>query len=224
MIAIVVVLASVVFMFARQGLAKAAASKSLARLRQSGSILLADAQEKNGKMQYAVDAEPVDSEFLPYNIVRKSLGIEISSQQTALGLCDIMHWDAAKLKPAIYPRNCFGVNFTDIPDVPAGFGVTWTDETVGTASGDVAVRTLISTTVNRPGFYPILLDSSNAQGEEIFRIREADGGYVGLRNSGKAHGFFLDGSARALDKGELKAAGFTRACDNSTTPPKMLRL
>lgn len=219
-IAIVAVLALTAFMFARKGLEKATSSRALSRLRQSGAILLADAQEKNGRMQYAISDAQVDSPLLPYNIVRNTLGIDVSTTQTPVGLCEIMHWDPVKLKPGAYQRNCFGVNFTNIPDEPEGQGVQWTDGT----SGDVEVRTLISATVNRPEFYPLLLDSSTVKGEEIFSIREDEGGYVGLRNSGKAHGYFLDGSARELGVSELKSAGFAKAYDNSSTPPKMRTL
>jgi prepilin-type N-terminal cleavage/methylation domain-containing protein len=223
-IAIVAVLALTAFTFARRGLDRAAASKSLSRLRQSGTILLAEAQEKNGRMQYAVDDAVVDSPLLPYNIVRASLGIGFSAQRSAVQLCDIMHWDAVKLKPADFHRNCFGVNFTNIPDDPEGRGVQWIDEMLATENGTYEVRTLINAAVNRPDAYALLLDSSNTRGEEVFRIREDEGGFVGLRNSGMAHGFFLDGSARQLDSTGLKNIGFTRACDNSTSPPRMRNL
>lgn len=224
-IAIVAVLALTAFMFARRGLDKASASKSLSRLRQSGAILLADAQDKNGRMQYAVDAAQADSPFLPYNIVRNAMGLEVSAARTAAGLCDIMHWDPAKLKPKDYPMNCYGVNFTTIPDEPEGHGVEWLDETITTADGlTVDVRTLIGAKVGRPEIYPLLLDSSNAKGEEVFCIREDEGGFVGLRNSGLAHGYFLDGSARQLDGPELRKAGFSRVYDNSTSPPKLRSL
>lgn len=225
-IVILAVLFSVVFMFARKGIAKASASKSLSRLRESGAILLADVQEKNGKLQFAADAGQADSPYLPYNIVRANLGLEIpeSGPQTAAQMCEIMHWDPAKLKPAVYPQNCYGVNFTNIPNDPEGFGVTWADETLVTDKGEVQVRNLVLAGITRPEFYPFLMDSSDAQGNEVFRIRESEAGYVGLRNNGKAHAYFLDGSARELGPVELKAAGFTRACDNSITPPTLRSL
>lgn len=222
--AIVAVLAVSAFVFARQGLDKAASSKSLSRLRQSGTILLVEAIERNGKMQYAVNDAAVDSPLLPYNIVRTTLGIEYSQQQSAIHLCDIMHWDAVKLKPTDFPRNCFGVNFTNIPDEGDGRAVQWIEETLTDDNGSHELRTLITASVNRPETYALLLDSSNTQGEEVFQIREDEGGFVGLRNSGKAHGFFLDGSARQLDVSELKNQGFTRVCDNRTNPPRMRNL
>ena len=224
-IAIVAVLALTAFMFARRGLEKASASQSLSRLRQSGSILLADAQDKNGKLQYAIDSQQPDSPYLPYNIVRNALGLEVSTGQAATGLCDIMHWDPAKLKPADYHMNCYGVNFTTIPDEPEGSGVEWLSETIATTDGQTAeVRTLISAKVSRPDAYPLLMDSSNSKGEEVFRISEDQGGFVGLRNSGKAHAYFLDGSARELDAPQLKKAGFSKVYDNHTTPPTMRAL
>lgn len=219
-IAIVAVLVATSFMFARKAMDKAASSRSLSRMRQSGMILLSDAQDKNGRMQYAADALQADSPLLPYNIVRNALGMEVSAGQSPTGLCDIMHWDPVKLKPTNYHMNCYGVNFTTIAGVGDRRGVEWLDETIITDDSELAVRTLIAATVDRPETYPILLDSSNARGEEVFSVIESEGRYVALRNSGKAHGYFLDGSAREMGVIELKKAGFSKAYDNSTTPPK----
>lgn len=224
-IAIVMVLATIAFLFARQGLAKATASKALERLRQSGSILLANAQEKNGKFEFSVSDQPPTSDYLPYNIVRKDLGIDYSSGiQKENQLCEIMHWDQKKLKPTVYVRNCFGVNFTEISGGPEGTDVTWKDDKVTTDAGDIRVRSLMQSTLGRPERYPLLLESSDSKGNEIFYVREEEGGRVGLRDMGKSLGFFMDGSARPLDKKELKNCGFNSAYDNSTNPPKSVKL
>jgi predicted pyridoxine 5'-phosphate oxidase superfamily flavin-nucleotide-binding protein len=71
-----------------------------------------------------------------------------------------------------------------------------------------------------------LIDSSTAIGMEIFRIEEKFGDCVGLREAGgtKASAFLFDGSARHLDKADLKKAGFTKAYDNSTPSPKSVTL
>ena len=219
-IAIVAVLALTAFMFARRGLEKATASKALSRLRQSGTILLADAQDKNGKLQYAVSAQQPESPWLPYNIVRNALDLKVAADQRASELCEIMHWDPTKLKPTTYQMNCYGVNFTTINSEFEDQRVEWTDESITTDTSMEDVRTLIIARIGRPESYPFLMDSSNARGEETFAIRQDLGNYVGLRNSGKAHGYFLDGSVRQLGPVELKQAGFTRVYDNSTTPPK----
>lgn len=224
-IAIVMVLATLAFIFAKQGLAKATASKAMERMRQSGSILLANAQEKNGKFEFATDAEPANSEFLPYNIVRKELGIDFSDGENKENqLCDIMHWDHKKLKPTNFVRNCFGVNFTEIKGGAEGTEVIWKDDKVTTDAGDIQVRSLMQSTVGRPERYPILLESSDAKGNEIFSIREGEAGRVGMRDLGKSLGFFMDGSARPLDKKDLKNCGFSNAYDNTKTPPKSVKL
>lgn len=223
-IAIVAVLALVAFTFARKGLQKAAASRAMSNLRQSGAILLSNAQENNGRLQYAIDADESESPYLPYNIVRKALDIEIVPEQTAKSLCEIMHWNAAKLKPTVYQKNCFGVNFTQIPADKDDPGVQWKEETISGAGNGIAVRTLYLSTVKRLGRYPILLDSSDSKGNEIFAIREESGNFPGMRNSGKANGFFLDGSSRELGHPELKDAGFNYAYDNSKKPPSLEEL
>lgn len=245
---LVLVVAALVFMFTRTGMSKASSSNSLSRLRESGFLLLADAQEKNGRFQYALDDTPRDSPFLPYNIIRKALGVQTpgTGVQNKSHFCEIMHWDSGKLKPSVYHRNCFGVNFTDKP------GVNWTNEIVSIGDQVFEVHTLIAATVNSLNPFALLVDSSDFRGNEIFRIHEGENGgssgpangikphaqfprrpelptrvaagYVGLRNSGKAHAFFLDGSARALSPPDLKNEGFTKAYDNSTTPPVLKSL
>ncbi len=224
-IAIIMVLATVAFLFARQGLAKATATKALERLRQSGTILLADAQEKNGRFEFAVASDPPDSPYLPYNIVRKNLGIDFSNPlQSEAQLCDIMHWDNKKLKPTIFVRNCFGVNFTNIAGGPEGTDITWKDENVTSDTGEIAVRSLMQSNIGRPERYPLLMESSDQKGNEIFYIREREGNRVGLRDNGKSLGFFMDGSARPLDRKNLKELGFGNVFDNTTTPPKGVKL
>jgi prepilin-type N-terminal cleavage/methylation domain-containing protein len=223
-IAIVAVLAVAAFMFARTALDKAAASRSLSHLRQSGSVLLADAQDKNGRLQYVVNDGLTDSPLLPYNIVREAVGLDISPGQSVMQLCEIMHWNPSKLKPAVYPRNCFGINFNNLPGDGEIRGVEWVDDKLPMGETVVDVRTLTTATVPRPEAYPFLLDSSTARGDEIFSIRKEEGGYPGMRNSGKTHAYFLDGSARQLDRDGLRKAGFTMACDNSRTPPALISL
>lgn len=130
-----------------------------------------------------------------------------------------MHWDSSKLKPLVYRKNCFGVNFTtDIPEE-----VTWLEE-IMPESGNYKVKTLVLAAVARPDNYPLLIDLSDSKGDEILQILESVGGSVGLCNSGKAHGYFLDGSARELNPVDLKAAGFSKIYDNSTRLPKVRTL
>jgi len=225
-IAIIAVLAVLATMVAQFALAKAAGARGLERIRQSGLVLLSNAQDNGGKMQYSAGAyDDIDGQpaFMPYNIIRKEEGLIYIGAQADTNICTHMHWDYVKLKPAIYQQNCFGVNYTLVPDItnPGVNIANWTDGTVTVAGGaQVAVKTLILTTVTRPDAYPILLDSSDSLGNECFQIGGDAGGLVGLRNSGKANGFFLDGSSRVLDKVDLKKAGFTEAYDNTVKPPK----
>lgn len=219
-IAISGVMAMVAFYFARSGLNKAAASKSLSNIRQSGTVLLTHSQDMNGKLQYYGGGGSAGFDVRAYNIVRTTLGLNISGGTGNKGdLCDIMHWAPTKLKPVNYHWNCFAVNFTNVPD----FNVAWVNENL-TSPVAHSVRTLIPSVVTRPEAYPLLITSSTATGDEIFRILESNGDLVGLRSSGKAMACFLDGSARELNPTDLKNAGFTRAYDNSKTPPKLRTL
>jgi hypothetical protein len=88
------------------------------------------------------------------------------------------------------------------------------------------VKSLSIAAVARPGSYPLLVDSSRAGGGEIFRIDEGGGDCVGLREAGgtKASAFLFDGSARLMDKADLREAGFSKAIDTSKTPPVSITL
>ncbi len=217
-IAIIATLAALITMVAQAALAKAASAKALSNLRQSGTVFLASATEKNGKMQFTDDASGSDLSLLPYNVVRQQLGLRWgeTGETGPPQICEIMHWNFKKIKPKKYEQNCFGVNFTNVPD--SENLDEWTEDVV------TKVKTLALARISRPGAYPLLLDSSNAVGDEYFQILDSGDGAVGLRNSGRANAYFLDGSARPLDKADLKKAGFTKAFDNSTTPPKSVTL
>jgi len=228
-IVIVASLAALIAMVAQAALAKAASAKALANLRQSGTVFLAIATEKNGKLQFSDDASGSDLSLLPYNIVRQHLGLRwgATGETGQPQICEIMHWNFEKVKPTKYEQNCFGVNFTNVPDSSeSGFLAKWNEEEVTTTESvtPFTVKTLALAGVSRLGAYPILLDSSNAAGDEYFQILDSGTGAVGLRNSGKANAYFLDGSARPLDKTDLKKAGFTKAFDNKSSPPKSVTL
>lgn len=219
-LSIVGVLAVLVFLFAKRGMDGAAASRSLSGMRQSGAILLADAQDKNGRFRFHVDSGSPAEALLPYNIVRTAIGLNLNGGAGDAGeICEIMHWDPSRLKPAKPTENCFGLNFTDVPDS----GVVWqTGESE--SPPNESVRILIAAAVALPGRHPLLITSSNAAGEERFRVLESAGELVGLRANGRAHAFMMDGSTRELDRSALKDAGFSRAYDNRTRPPKPVTL
>lgn len=228
-IVIVASLAALIVLVAQAALAKAASAKALANLTQSGTALLSVAMEQNGKLQYSDDVGGSGVSQLPYNIIRQELGLRWGDvgETGQPVICEIMHWNFERVKPKKYEENCFGVNFTNVPDSSeSGFLAKWNEEEITTEKSGTPfkVKTLMLSVVNRPGAYPFLLDSSNATGDEYFQILESGSGAVGLRNAGKANAFFLDGSARTLDKVDLKKAGFTKAYDNKTTPPKSVSL
>ena len=218
-IVIVAVLATIAFLFARKGLESAANSRSLSHMRQSGALLLVDAQEKNGRFQYFAGGGSAGWDIRHYNIVRKALGLRTNGGEGNRGdLCEIMHWNPAKLPPNNYHWNCFAVNFTNVPD----FGAVWQQETIPTPVSHNA-RTLVLSAVISPNRYPLLATASTAAGDEIFRVMESNGDFVALRANGRAQVFMMDGSAREMDRNELKAARFTRGYDTSTRPPKAVK-
>lgn len=219
-ISIVAVLATLVFLFARRGMDGASASRSLSGIRQSGAILLADAQDKNGRFQFRADDGSAADERLPYNIVRSAIGLDLTGGAGDAGdLCEIMHWDPSRLKPSNLTQNCYGLNFTDVPDS----GVVW-QPGESESSGDATLLSLIAATVTQPGRHPLLVTSSTSTGAESSRVMDSSSSLVGLRARGRALAFMLDGSSRELDRSALKDAGFTRAYDNRTQPPTPVTL
>jgi prepilin-type N-terminal cleavage/methylation domain-containing protein/prepilin-type processing-associated H-X9-DG protein len=216
-ITIIIVLAGVTMAVTGRIKDRAMAATRLSNVRQAGMLLLGKAGEMSGRCSYFYGGSG-GFDFRPYLIVRGELGIAMDANY----ICEIMHWDIKRLPPTGNPHwNCYAVNFTDVPVL----GAKWINETlVDWNNRSSNVKSLSVASITRPEAYPLLVDSSEASGQEIFRLQEGSGNCVGLRNSGKANAFMFDGSARLMDKTDLKKAGFAKAYDNSTTPPKLITL
>lgn len=189
-------------------------------MRQSGIALLSIAADNNGRCSYFAGG---NGNFgrRPYIMIRDHLG---NYNQNVV---EMMHWDIKKRPPTNNPHwNCRAVNFLDVT-YPDGTSTSWaTLNMVDPAGRSGVVNSLSIAAVARPNSYPLLIDSSRAGGAEIFRIDERRGDFVGLREAEgtKASAFFFDGSARHMDKSDLRKAGFTKAIDNSATPPELVDL
>lgn len=217
-IAIIAVLAGGIFAIASKSREKARATVRLSSIREAGSSFLAVAAENNGRCAYFGGGSG-NFEYRPYLIIRNE-----SLQKE--GPMQIMHWDADKLPPNKGNEhwNCRAINFQDVTHTD-GTSTKWTMQGVKDGAGRSGnLKTLSLAAVARPWSYPLVIDSSNAAGNEIFRINESAGECVGLRESGKANAFLFDGSARRMDRADLKKSGFTKAYDNSTKPPKPITL
>jgi prepilin-type N-terminal cleavage/methylation domain-containing protein len=215
-ITIIAVLAGIAFTATSNLKERAGAAKRISDVRQAGAILLAKASDTSGRCQYFSGGSG-SFDFRPYYIVKTELGMEIYDTNEA----DIMFWNSKKLSPKLPAWNCRAINFKNVPDLKA----VWKTESVKDSLGRSAnVASLIVGDVTRPGVYPLMIDSSHASGDETFRIND-NADCVGLREAGKkANAFMLDGSVRSMGIAELKAAGFTKAYDNSSTPPKLISL
>lgn len=215
-ITIIIVLSGITFALTGKFKQRAAAAKCVSDIRQAGTILLFHAGERNNRCQYFASGSG-NFELRPYFIVKTELGLDIFSQTET----EIMSWDSKKLPPKLPAWNCRAVNFHNVPELDA----RWINSRVEDSQGrNATISTLFIASITRPGIYPLLIDSSKSNGEETFRINENNGDCVGLREDGmKANAFMLDGSVRSMGVPELKAAGFTKAYDNSTTPPRLIR-
>jgi prepilin-type N-terminal cleavage/methylation domain-containing protein len=217
-ILIVVVLAALSFTITRKVQQNAQATTRLSNIRQAGSMLLAMAAENNGRCSFFAGGNS-GWDYRHYLMIRKELGMTNNND-----LVEILHWDSRKLPPALPHWNCRAVNFQNV-SYPDGTSTTWTQEAIKNNDGTTAnVKSLSLASVAKPGSYPLLIDSSTAGGSEIFRINDSTGDWVGLRESGKAGAYLFDGSARLMDKDELKRAGFKKAYDNSKKPPVSITL
>ena len=194
----------------------------LSNIRQSGIVLMSIAADNNGRHAYFAGGNG-NFQRRPYLMVRDHLGNYRSND----GTVEIMHWDIKKRPPGNNKHwNCRAVNFMNVT-YPDGTSTTWGTTNVKDPSGrDAVLNTLSSAAVARPNSYPLLIDSSRANGAEIFRIREGGGDYVGLREADgtKANAFMFDGSARQMDRSDLREAGFTKAVDTSVSPPEVIDL
>lgn len=216
-IAIVLILATAIFAVLKQARNRAQTVKRLNNVRTAGTILLGKAFDMNGRCAFFAGGQSGGFDLRPYNIVRDALGIPRGTND----VCETMHWDVVQQPPQVPLHwNCLAINFQNVPE----FGIFWKDESIEFSGGTYNVKSLLVSSIPRPSSYPLLIDSSQADGKEIFRIRESGAEYVGLRNNGKANAYFFDGSSRSMDKADLKNAGFTKAYDNSVQPPKVVQL
>ena len=222
-IVIIAALAAIVVSVTRRVQQSAQASTRLLNMRQAGTVLLGIAADRNGRCTYFSGGNG-NFAYRHYLMARNELGLTGTGNR----VLEIMHWDSRKRPPSKGNEHwtCRAINFKSVT-YPDGSSTRWTQESVKDASGSGGhVKSLSIAAVARPSSYPLLIDSSRAGGGEIFRIDETEGDYVGLREAGgtKACAFFFDGSARLMDKTELKNAGFRKAIDNSESPPVQITL
>lgn len=218
-IAILAVIVSSMTMKIRE---KANASTRLSNMRQAGTVLMSIAADNNGRHAYFAGGNG-NFNHRPYIMVRDYLGNYRSQNYV-----EIMHWDVKRRPPSNNNQhwNCRAVNFMEVT-YPDGTSVSWIPQTVRDPSGrDANLNTLTVAAIPRPNSYPLLIDSSRPNGAEIFRINEGNGDHVGLReaNGTKASAFFFDGSARHMDRADLKRSGFSSAVDTSVSPPEVISL
>lgn len=218
-IGIVVLLAGLALTMVNRSMARARSANAMSNLRQCGMILLSDASEKGDRLNFFSGGASGGFDLRPYNMVRAFLGKPQGEWNNLLqNRIDVMHWDPKRVPPKNFHWNCYAVNFTQMLD----WGVEWKIEN-GRADGSNG-RVLQLSKVIRPESYPILMDGSTSDGSEIFRVGIVANEMPGLRNQGKAHAFMLDGSGSSLDRKGLRDAGFNRAYDNSTDPPRSITL
>ncbi len=213
-IAIVATLAAVVLTLTRGAKDSAKLIQRASTLKSCGLALMSNANDNNGRLEYWA-AGTGGFKYSHYSIVGDILG-------WTDGICEPMHWDIKLLPPA--PKgngsrwNCAAINFSSLPE----FGVNWENSLVSDASQ--YVRRLNLSSVGRPNAYAFLLDASNSTGAETFRVNVGTTDLPALRTKQSTNAFFLDGSCRILNRADLKNAGFNEAYDNSTKPPKRVKL
>jgi prepilin-type N-terminal cleavage/methylation domain-containing protein len=216
---IIVILAVISTGFIKRGISRAESATAMSNLRQCGIILTHKALEKSNRLSLFSGGASGGFDERAYNIIREYLGFPQGSWNNQLqNRADIMHWNPKKVPPSNFHWDCYAINFTDVPR----FGVKWQVENARPDGSNG--RVLSIPTVERPEAYPILIDSSTSAGKEIFRVGIVSTELPALRNQGKAHAYFLDGSARSLDRENLGKAGFATAYDNSTSPPSLINL
>ncbi len=218
-ITIILVLAASLLMTMRNLKASAQSAKCLSRLRQSGTLLLASASDNGGRLRVFSGGNG-NFDFRTYTIIGEALGMSQTAtdvRHAAIG--EMMQCPSAPGPPYNPHWRCYGVNFTESTLA----GASWSAESIKDIAGERGnVSTLHLSKVAAPGLYVLLADSCQADGQQSFRITGDQ--RIGLRHSGKANAFMLDGSARSLTNRDLGKLGFTDAFDTRTNPPKVVRL
>ena len=219
-ITIVIVLAALAFTMLRRGKTAAERASCINRLRQVANMLISSATDNGGRLQVIRDGSG-EFDFLPYFIVRDQLELPAEPFEAHYSrLRDVMFCPSApEPEQKTAHLHTYGVNFA--PNVRAG--VTWKDELVEDSEGRTGtLATLPLASVSGPSNYPLVADSCQSNGQQTFRILDAD--RIGLRHGGRANAAFLDGSARSLGQEDLGKLGFKDAYDTSTKPPEVVDL
>ena len=217
-VAIIIVLAALVFSISGRMMSAAETTECMNRLRQTGAIMIGSATDNNNRIRIFKGGSG-SFDYRPYFILRDEMNLPDTSYEAHYGTLSKIMFCPAAPEPKTPHWNCFGLNFTNSEIA----GVTWKTEQVRDSQGRTAnVSSLSLGSVSSPSEYLLVGDSCRADGQQIFRISGSD--LIGLRHRDKANALFLDGSVRTLSRTDLGQIGFKDAYDTSTDPPTKVSL
>ena len=200
-IAIIGILAALLFPVVSKAMDSAKDTECISRMRQVGFAYVNEANDNDGEIGL-FEGGTGAFEFRPYFRALTLLDIEGAKGSSA----EIMSCPMAP-DPAAIHWNTFGVNFLDIDEL----NYVWKSGTVTDGSGSSATVSVLNThKVGKPSQAPLIVDSSQTDGQQIFRITPGDD-RLGLRHDGRGNGFFLDSSVQKIDEAFAEEIGFPNA-------------
>lgn len=203
---------------------QALVTKALAGIRQSGTFLLAEAAENEGKLKLHIWGSSTSEarDYMLVNIVGKHFG---ASSQNDLQLSKIIR-TPAWYKPAfgtLTTWRVWGVNFED----NNANGVIWNTERMP-GSTNQNLRVLRTYQVINPSVYPLLGDSSDAQGAPHLRLSSMNrnGRSFAMRYNERGPIFTMAGSATMIGVDQMKEytlqTGYVFKPSNPATDPTLI--
>lgn len=216
-IAIIAILAVILLPVSTTIRARSESAKSLANLRQSGSILLMATAESDNQLRiYSSGSGGDGSTLWAMQVARYILGDDannITSTGRRIPALDIMYCPTVspyRHDPAnsTWTWHCFGAYAVSRGDYARSESIQLS------SGGSYALYVVQMNNVPNPGNHPLLMDSIRAAGQtQHMTIRShapsASNGSVHLRHNGYARAVFLDGHVEELDGESLKEIGFT---------------
>lgn len=204
---------------------QALVTQALAGIRQSGTFLLAEAAENQGKLRLHIwgTTSSEARDYMLVNIVGKHFG---ASAHNELQLSKIIR-TPAWYKPAfgsLTTWTVWGVNYQD----NAANGVIWNTEPLP-GSTNQSLQVLRIYQVINPSVYPLLGDSSDAQGSPHLRLSRinTDGRSFALRYNERGPIFTLAGSAKMIGVDQMSEyslrTGYVFKPSNPATDPTLVR-
>ncbi len=211
-LAMIALLASLILAATGKARQSARSTLALSGIRQSGQHLLADAAENEGHIKlfiFGSTSTPGARDLMLIHIVGKRMGIDDIRNPLLSRIIRTPAWYEPPAGASLDTRSVWGINYRPNPDL----GVEWSEVRFPAPHQDQKYHVLRTFQVSKPNLYPILADSSNAEGKPVFYMsrdpyNQDRGVFFAMRYDERGPIFKLDGSARMIGTDLMETYGF----------------